>query len=142
MHRHLPCGDPILEKENISGTLQGFSEAAKLDQPINRPNRGCAYIAADTWPPGQPPFCGAPRQCGSSYCPTHARLCTALPMSRAGRRIALEQALAARASPPMHDEVVITTPELLEPEPLEDAQRLHGLDLPHRNHNVRNEEPS
>ena len=140
MHRHLPCGSFIPEKENISGTIQGFSEAARPGQPVNRRDRGCAYIAADTWPPGEPPFCGAPRLAGSSYCPAHAHLCTALPASRAGRRIALEQALAARASP-APGEAVIAPPELLEPELLEDAQRLDGLELPRPNRNAHNEEP-
>jgi hypothetical protein len=142
MHRHLPCGGSILENENISGTVQGFGEAAKLDPPINRLNRGCAYIAADTWPPGQPPFCGAPRQAGSSYCAAHARLCTALPTSRAGRRIALEQALAARASPPVRDDTALVPLELFEPELLDDERRLDGLDLSRSHNNTRNEEPS
>jgi hypothetical protein len=60
----------------------------------------CAYIVAETWQAGAPPFCSAAAQPGSAYCATHARLCAVDPASRHGARVAFEQDLAARAAPP------------------------------------------
>ena len=89
--------------------------------------RRCAYIAAETWPPGAAPYCGAPVRPGSAYCATHARLCTADPASAEGVRIAIAQDLAARAAPP--PELDQLAPVAL-PEPIEPEEGLAARELP------------
>ena len=106
---------------------------AKRERPSQGADEGCAYIAADSWLPGAPPFCGAPRVPGSAYCAAHRSLCIALPASRAGRRIALEQALAGRRAEKDSAATVI-------PERLDDAQPIDRWDLPQRHRDTRNEE--
>ncbi len=63
-------------------------------------NRRCAYIAAERWPPGRAPYCGAAVVPGSSYCAEHAALCLLDPASEAGAALTREQARAAASAPP------------------------------------------
>ena len=111
MHGHLPLHEVVTPIKNISGTLHEFRAEEKPVSLIDREigsetqdeqaaERRCAYIAAETWPPGAPPYCGAPVRPGSAYCPTHAQLCTTTAASREGQRVAALQDLAARAAPP------------------------------------------
>ena len=78
-----------------------------------------------------PPYCGAPRADGSPYCAAHTSLCIAPSQSRAGRRIALEQALAGRRPAPDGD-LVMT-------ERLDEEQRIDRWDLPRRHRSARKE---
>lgn len=76
-------------------------------------------------PPGAPPYCGAARRAGSSYCAAHALLCSADPASRRGALIVIEQELAARAAPtPQH--FAITVP----PEFIEETRHCDASELP------------
>src|SRR5579864_2141020 len=101
MHGHTPCRRDLGLSKNISRTLLDFRAAAKpgfwaRSEALGRDKADeprCAYIAADSWPPGAPPFCGAPVLLGSPYCAEHTRLCTADPASEEGARIALTQDL-------------------------------------------------
>lgn len=105
MHKEPPFGEGFPRNRNISGTIPPSSESATIgiefeELAADGPPR-CAYIAAETWQAGAPPpFCSATAQPGSAYCAAHARLCAVDPASRQGARIAFEQDLAARASPP------------------------------------------
>jgi hypothetical protein len=136
MHGHPPpFRRDLTLNENISRTLLDFRARSKPSfsarsvglEPAESAPRGCAYIAADTWPPGTPPFCGAPVLLGSPYCAEHTRLCTVDPASEAGARVAITQELAARAAPP--PELDHLTPIAL-PEPVEDDEKLDESDLP------------
>jgi hypothetical protein len=147
MHGHPPpFRRDLTLNENISGTLLDFRARSKLGffartvgfEPAESAPRGCAYIAADTWPPGAPPFCGAPVLLGSPYCAQHTRLCTVDPASPEGERIAITQDLAARAaSPPELDHLA----PIALPEPAEDSGNLDESDLPdNARHNHTSEE--
>jgi hypothetical protein len=74
MHRYVPIGENFANEENISGTLPRTIDREK---PSVSGPEGCVFIAADSWPAGYPPFCGAPVLTGSPYCPAHAQLCRA-----------------------------------------------------------------
>jgi hypothetical protein len=137
MHGHpLPFRNDLTPNENISGTLldfrarskRGFSAQTLGSEPAESGPQGCAYIAADIWPPGAPPFCNAPVLLGSPYCAEHTRLCTVDPASAEGERIAITQDLAARAASPP-PELDHLTPIAL-PEPIEDDGKLDERELP------------
>ncbi len=135
MHDWLPGWDNFAAGENITETIQLFGATAKpgVDAdatPAAFPEPGtpgCAYIAADRWPAGQPPFCGAPVQPGSPYCTAHRRICTADPTSETGAIIAMVQDLGARAEPP--PELAHLAPIAL-PEPSEEDEILAAGELP------------
>ena len=139
MHGQAPFPTNMTFDENISGTLLDFGAAAKSDSRVpddagfdseateGAGDRRCAYIAADRWPVGEPPFCGAPVQPGSSYCPHHARLCVVDPASAEGVLLALGQELAAAAeAPPQLAHLApVAVPELVE-----DGASLDRRELP------------
>jgi hypothetical protein len=135
MHGHPPCRNNLARSGNISRTLLDFRAVAKpgfcaLSEaiaPDETAKQRCAYIAADTWPPGAPPFCGAPVLLGSPYCAAHTRLCTADPASEEGALIAMTQDLAARAAPP--PELRHLAP-IAVPEPTPDDDTLADSELP------------
>jgi hypothetical protein len=135
MHGHpSPIRRDLTLNENISGTLLDFRARSKPGffaraglEPAESAPLGCAYIAADTWPLGAPPFCGAPVLPGSPYCAAHTRLCTADPASAEGERIAIAQDLAARAAPPL--ELDHLAPIAL-PERTSDDEKLDASELP------------
>ena len=131
MHGHLPLRENATLIENISGTIHDLRAGEKpalreigLGDDVAEAARRCAYIAADTWPPGAPPFCGAPVRPGSAYCATHARLCTADPASAEGVRIAIAQDLAARVVPPpeLDHLAPVALPEPIEPDALDQRE--------------------
>src|SRR5579864_4136052 len=136
MHGRVPFHGAIGAYENKSRTKShGRGAAAKSDSRVRAESldagsadeRRCAFIAADTWPAGAPPFCGAPVQRGSSYCPTHARICAVDPASAEGVLIALGQELAASvAAPP--PKLVCLAPVVL-PEPDEADATLDHREL-------------
>lgn len=125
MHGHPPWRSNLAADENISGTILDFRAAAKprvwtesAHAAVGDWHEGrCAYIAADHWPPGAPPFCGAPVLIGSPYCAQHTRLCIADPRSVEGAQIVLMQERAADAVPP--PELATLTPVAV-PEPSDD----------------------
>jgi hypothetical protein len=135
MHGYPPFRNNLTQNENISRTLLDFRAGSKDGfgarivgpEPALSVERRCVYIAAETWPPGAPPFCGAPVLLGSPYCAEHTRLCTADPASEEGARIALTQDLAARAAPP--PELDHLAPIAL-PERAPDDDKLDASELP------------
>ena len=66
MQSHWQKRDVLSENENISGTINDAAPEVK---------RLCAYIEAESWEAGSPPFCDAPARPGSSYCARHAGRC-------------------------------------------------------------------
>ena len=135
MHGHPPWCDDLAEIENISGTIReigagskpGLGMSAAVAQPDEASMPGCAYIAAESWPPGAPPFCGAVTERGSPYCTEHRRLCTADPASEAGAMIAIAQDLGAREAPPL--ELARLAPIAL-PEPMDEEEKIAEGELP------------
>jgi len=123
MHASLAEQTALPQDENISGTLLDFGEAAKRDamgNPVSLEER-CVYIAADSWPPGAPPYCAASVEPGSSYCALHRRLCVVDPASADGARIAEAQDLAGSAAPlPVLTQRVAS----VLPEPTEEEEKL------------------
>lgn len=144
MHGRVPFHSDAALDENISGTIShGPEPVAKSDSRVRKetPETGfgdeqrCAYIAADAWPAGAPPFCGAPVQRGSAYCLRHARICAVDPASAEGVLIALGQELAARvAAPP----AMARLAPVAVPEPVDDDatldQRELAIDTPNDQH--------
>ncbi len=104
MDKRSPFGGSVSVGENISGTISGCREDATWNRTTSdlgeKIGPTCCFIAAESWPAGEPPFCGAPALPGSPYCASHASLCAAAARSPKGARIALAQDLAARAEPP------------------------------------------
>jgi hypothetical protein len=140
MHGRVSFHSDIGSCENKSRTQShGLGPVTKSDSRVPTESfetgfgdeQRCAFIAADVWPAGAPPFCGAPVQRGSSYCPTHARICAVDPASAEGVLIALGQELAASAAAP--SEMACLAPVAL-PEPVdEDAtldQREFAIETP------------
>lgn len=131
MHGHPPKQKDLPLVENNTRTLLDFGEEAKpsvfADQPYAEEARRCAYIAADSWPPGAPPYCGAPVRPGSSYCARHALLCSFDPASRDGAQIAIAQDLAGRTPPPR---ALKHLAACVVPEPDEEESKLDVRELP------------
>jgi len=137
MHGRVPFRGAIGAYENKSSTQSHErGAAAKSDSRVRAESleagsadeRRCAFIAADTWPAGAPPFCGAPVQRGSAYCPAHARICAVDPASAEGVLIALRQELAASVAAPPQPEMAHLAPVAL-PEPIDDDATLDRREL-------------
>lgn len=107
MHGRTLFRDPVDNDENISRTLLEWRVPEKANPKAN-PNaglaaampEGCRFIAAETWPAGAPPFCGAPVKPGSAYCAAHAGRCAVDPASRDGAELLRAQEQAAQKTPP------------------------------------------
>jgi hypothetical protein len=88
------------------------------DPPADDPGN-CRFIAAERWEAGAAPYCGAPVLPGSSYCPSHRRLCYIDPASPQAVGIVIAQKLAGRIPPPRKLKCLVTSSL---PEPDEETE--------------------